>query len=281
VPDLDIDLIRCFVAIADTRSFTAASKRLSRSQSAVSTRVQRLEDLLGAQLFSRNSREVALTEAGEQFLNYANRLLRLNDEAFGMLGRGKLEGRLRLGIVEYLIPHRLPEFLARIRQLLPRVELSVKVGLSEALLRSFDAGELDVVVAKEHEGYGSAQFFREEKMLWVAHSHMEQPPPTVELCLLSAPCTFRSTAVTALNAKTIQWRETLTLSSIIAIQSCLKEGLGVSVLSESAMDDGLVALPQGSAAWPVLGSLRLATYERSPNALNRALVELLREFALS
>jgi DNA-binding transcriptional LysR family regulator len=277
VRDLDIDLVRCFVAVSDARSFTGASKRLCRSQSAISTRVQRLEVLLGVELFSRNSRQVALTAAGEQFLNYAAGLLRLNDEAVGMLGRSNLKGRLRLGIVEYLVPHRLPELLGRIRRLLPRVELSVRVALSEALLRAFDAGELDVVLVKEQEGRGSPQLFREDKMLWAAAQHLEVPPPLVDLCLLPAPCAFRTAAISALNSGTIQWREALTLSGVVGVQSCIKEGLGVSVLCESALDDGLVTLPQGNGAWPELPGIRLVTYERSPNPLSRALIELLKE----
>jgi len=275
--DLDIDLIRCFVAVSDAQSFTGASKRLSRSQSAVSTRVQRLEELLGTELFFRNSRQVRLTAAGEQFLNYAIGLLRLNDEAVGMLGRSNLEGRLRLGIVEYLVPHRLPELLTRIRRLLPRVELSVKVALSEALLHAFDSGELDVVVVKEQEARGSPQLFREEKLHWVANQYLERPPSLVHLCLLPAPCAFRTAAIGALSSSTVPWRESFTLSGVVGVQGCIKEGLGISVLCESALDEGLVALPQGRAAWPVLRGIRLVTYERSPNAVSRALIDLLRE----
>lgn len=275
--DLDMDLLRCFVAVSDAQSFTKASKRLCRSQSAVSTRVQRLEDLLGVELFHRNSRYVRVTAAGEQFLNYAISLLRLNDEAVGMLGRSNLEGRLRLGIVEYLVPHRLPELLARIRRLLPRVELSVKVALSEALLHAFDAGELDVVVVKEQEGRGSPRLFRDEQLHWVAGEHLAQPPALVQLCLLPAPCAFRTAAIAALSVSTVQWRETLTMSGVVGVQSCVKEGLCVSVLCDSALDDGIIALPQGDAAWPVLRGIRLVTYERSPNALSSALIDLLKE----
>lgn len=274
--DLDIDLIRCFVAVSDAQSFTGASKRLCRSQSAVSTRVQRLEELLGVELFSRNSRQVALTAAGEQFLNYAIGLLRLNDEAVGMVGRSSLEGHLRLGIVEYLVPHRLPELVARIHRLFPRVELSVRVALSEALLHAFDGGELDVVVVKEQEGRGSPRLFREEKMLWVANQHLERPPPSVHLCLLPAPCAFRTAAISALNSSGIQWREAVTLSGVVGVQSCINEGLGVSVLCESALAHGLLALPQNNAAWPILPTIRLVTYERSPNPLSRALIDLLK-----
>lgn len=273
--DLEIDLIRCFLAVADTRSFTAASKRLSRSQSAVSTRVQKLETLLGVELFARTSRSVSLTAAGEGFHRYAVGLLRLNDEAVGVLNRHSLEGRLRLGLVEYLVPHRLPELLARIRRLMPKVELSVRIGLSNALIRSFDAGELDVVVVREQEGRATPRLFREEPLLWVASTPMERPPAEVPMCLLPAPCAFRTAAVEALARECISWREVITVSGVMGAQSCTREGLGVTVLSASAVPTGLSVLPQGRNAWPRLASLRLVTYERTPTALTRALVDLL------
>ncbi|MGO4611503.1 LysR substrate-binding domain-containing protein, partial [Variovorax sp. 2RAF20] len=84
-----------------------------------------------------------------------------------------------------------------------------------------------------------------EKLLWVANQHIERPPPLVQLCLLPDPCAFRTAAIAALSSSTVQWREAVTLSSVVGVQSCIKEGLGVSVLCESALDVGLVALPQG------------------------------------
>lgn len=273
--NLDIDLVRCFVAVADSRSFTAAAKRLYRSQSAISTRVQKLEALLGVNLFVRSSRQVELTAAGEQFCQYALNLLRLNDEALGIVSRGNLEGCFRLGIVEYLVPHRLPEVLARIRRLLPRVDLSVKVALSEALLFAFDSGELDLIVVKEQAGRGQHKPFREESLLWVANQNIEQPPPLVSMCLLPAPCAFRKAALDSLTSTQARWREAMTLSGIMGVQSCVRQGLGVSVLCESAMDQGMVSLPQGPSAWPVLPNMKLVSYERSPNILSHAVLDLL------
>lgn len=273
--DLDIDLIRCFVAVADTRSFTAASKRLSRSQSAVSTRVQKLESLLGVELFFRTSRSVTLTTAGEGFHRYAVGLLRLNDEAVGALSRHAMEGQMRLGLVEYLVPHRLPELLSRIRRLMPKLDLTVRIGLSDALTCAFDAGELDVIVAREHEGRATSRLFREEQLLWVASAPMERPPAEVPLCLLAAPCAFRTAAVEAMARDGIAWKEVITVSSVLGAQSCAREGLGVTVLSASAVTNGLAVLPQGRSAWPKLASLRLVIHERTPTALTRALVELL------
>jgi DNA-binding transcriptional LysR family regulator len=243
--------------------------------------VRRLEEILGVELFSRSSRHVVVTTAGEQLLSYAHRLLRLNDEAVGVMGRDSLEGRLRLGVVEYLLPHRLPEFLVRIRRALPRVELSVKVALSEALLHDFERGELDVIVVKHQEGHGSPQLFREERLVWVSSQHSDSPSTLVELCLLSGPCAFRTAATSVLNLSGYRWREAFTLSSIVGIQACVLQGLGVSVLCESALVPGLVVLPEGDGAWPALPGIRLVTYEQNSNPLSRRLLDLLRELDLT
>jgi DNA-binding transcriptional LysR family regulator len=63
--DLDIDLLRCFVAVAEAKGFTAAGKIVGRTQSAISVKIQRLEHLLHRQFLKRTSRSLALTEEGE------------------------------------------------------------------------------------------------------------------------------------------------------------------------------------------------------------------------
>ncbi|HZH46839.1 MAG TPA: LysR family transcriptional regulator, partial [Roseococcus sp.] len=81
IPDLDLDLLRGFVAVAERGGFTAAGAALGLTQSAVSLKVKRLEDLLGKPVFTRAPRRVDLTREGETLLSYARRMLALNDEA--------------------------------------------------------------------------------------------------------------------------------------------------------------------------------------------------------
>lgn len=79
--NLELDLLRTFVAVADGSTFAAAAESVCRTQSAVSQQMQRLESLIGKELFARQGRNKTLTEAGTQLLNYARRILRINDEA--------------------------------------------------------------------------------------------------------------------------------------------------------------------------------------------------------
>jgi DNA-binding transcriptional LysR family regulator len=94
-----MDLVRCFVAVAENGGFTEAGKRLNLSQSAVSLKIQRLETLLDRRVFSPTSRSLVLTPEGEILLNYAGRLLALNKEILERIGEPAIEGILRAGVV--------------------------------------------------------------------------------------------------------------------------------------------------------------------------------------
>src|SRR5215207_6074730 len=118
-PDLDPDLLRCFLAVTDNGGFTAAGERIGLSQSAVSLKVKRLEEQLDRRLFARTSRSLALTEDGELLQGFARRLLAMNEEAVRRLTAPPLEGRLRLGVAEYFVPQHLADLLAGFRRAHP------------------------------------------------------------------------------------------------------------------------------------------------------------------
>src|SRR5262245_1332018 len=147
-PNLDIDLLRSFAAIADTGSFTAAGELVARSQSAVSVQVKRLEELVGQRVFERTSRSLALTPAGNTLLGYARRILELNDESVRRIAEPPVVGEIRMGITEYFVPHELPQILARFAAAYPGVYLEVTMGLSRDLRGALARGELDAVIAR-------------------------------------------------------------------------------------------------------------------------------------
>src|SRR5258708_10507785 len=111
-PVLDPDLLKAFVAVADQRSFTRAATQLNRTQSAISMQIKRLEDRLGTVLFHRTKARVELSPAGEGLLGYARRILALNDEAVGRLREHKVEGMVRLGVMDDYGTAILPPLLA-------------------------------------------------------------------------------------------------------------------------------------------------------------------------
>ena len=116
--NLDLDLLRTFVAVADLNTFAAAAAAVCRTQSAVSQQMQRLEQLVGKELFARHGRNKLLTEQGIQLLGYARKILRFNDEACMSLMYGSLQGGLTIGASEETADTILPFFIKPHRLLL-------------------------------------------------------------------------------------------------------------------------------------------------------------------
>src|SRR5690606_4729046 len=95
-PPLDSDLLRTFVAIADTGNFTKAAARSGRTQSAVSMQMKKLEGMVGAALFERGSRGVALTRRGSELVANARRIVALLDETAAAMTAPPLGGPVRI-----------------------------------------------------------------------------------------------------------------------------------------------------------------------------------------
>src|ERR1700752_5159356 len=103
-PDIDIDLIRCFLTVVENGGFTQASKRLHVTQSGITLKIKRLEEQLNCRLFKRTTKPFELSEEGEIVLGYARRLLDLNQEMVQRVETPKKEKPLRLGVVDHFGP---------------------------------------------------------------------------------------------------------------------------------------------------------------------------------
>jgi len=278
-PDLEIDLLRTFVAVAETGGFTAASQVVGRSQSAVSQKVLRLEEIVGRRLFDRTSRALNMTRDGEQLLVAARRILELNDAAVREMVDTPAVGNLRLGVSEDFIPRQLPALLGRFRRLYPQVHVELMTGLSCGLLAAYDAGSLDVVVAKKDGAAQRGRVIWREPLVWMAaidhKSDFSMPAPLV---MLPPPCSYREVMVQALNAVRRQWFAACTASSLMGIQAAVAGGLGVSVLGRSFVQDGLQVL-HAPEHWPDLPMTEIVLIgeETAQANLVRPLVSLLTE----
>src|SRR5262249_10167540 len=145
-PTLDPELLKAFVAVADQRSFTRAATQLNRTQSAVSMQIKRLEDRLGVTLFYRTKANVELSPAGEGLLGYARRILTLNDEAVARLREHKVEGVVRLGVMDDYGTSIVPPLLASFLAGYPLIQVQMETGLTSTMPARL--GEAyDVVIA--------------------------------------------------------------------------------------------------------------------------------------
>ena len=251
--NLDLDLVRTFVTIADTRSFTRTGERLGRTQSAISLQVRRLEDRLGVRLLARDPRRVGLTEAGESFLPKARRLLRVNDEIIAEVTGEDLEGEVRLGAPEDFATVHLPDILGAFARAHPRVALAVTCDLTLNLLDRLQAGSLDLALVKR-EPLGPDLGVRvwREPLVWVAADRgVLKPEAPAPLVIAPAPCVYRRRAVAALEARGRTWRAAYTSPSLAGQHAALRAGLGLTVLPREMVPDDLVLLGEADGLPPL------------------------------
>ncbi|MFE3167472.1 LysR family transcriptional regulator [Streptomyces sp. NPDC059224] len=146
---MELRHLRYFLAVAETHNFTQAAARCYVAQSALSQQVARLEKDVGAPLFSRTSRSVRLTAAGELLEPLARRILADVDNAQAALDAlaGLRRGRLRLGLVQTMaVPFDMVEVLADYRVRHPGVDLRVSNAPSSRMADAVLAGTLDLAV---------------------------------------------------------------------------------------------------------------------------------------
>lgn len=228
----DLDLLRCFVTIAETGSFTRAGERLGRTQSTISLQVKRLEDQIGRSVFARTPRSLSLTPEGERLLGPARQLLRLNDAALAELFEPDMTGRVRIGVPEDFATVHLPTVLSAFAKAHPLVELEVTCDLTLNLLDRFHEGGFDLVLVKREP---SAQLegvrVWREPLVWVARDQLAvTDQSTVPLVVSPEPCVYRKRAIDALEAVGRKWRVTYTSTSLAGSQSAVNAGLGITVL---------------------------------------------------
>ena len=278
--NLEIDLVRSFVAIAEVKSFTRAGERLGRSQSAISLQMRRLEDQIGKRLLSRDPRHVVLTADGEAFLPQARRLLRLNDEILAGLSGGDVAGEVRLGAPEDFATAHLPEILGSFARANPKATLAVTCDLTLNLLDQLRAGALDLALVKrEPLGPDVGTRVWREPLVWVgADESLPETDGPLPLVVAPSPCVYRKRAITALEGGGRAWRCAYTSPSLAGQQAALRAGLGITVLPREMVPADLVQLG-AKHGLPELPDTEIALM-RAPTAVPPA-AERLADFILS
>src|SRR5215471_11410030 len=197
---LDPDLLRSFLAVAQSLSFTQAAQRLGVRQPTVSQRVRKLEEAVGRPLFIRDTRSVALTADGEAMAGFARTILAAHEQAAGYFSGSGLRGRLRFGVSDDLALTPLPRILRDFRQLYPRIDLELTVAQSNALHRRLESGHLDVAFVKhDTAGDGRGRLVRRDRLVWSAVQGARiDPDRPMPLVVYQAPSLSRACAVEAL-----------------------------------------------------------------------------------
>ncbi|AFM60936.1 transcriptional regulator LrhA [Enterobacter cloacae] len=252
IMNLDLDLLRTFVAVADLNTFAAAAAAVCRTQSAVSQQMQRLEQLVGKELFARHGRNKLLTEHGIQLLGYARKILRFNDEACMSLMFSNLQGVLTLGASDESADTILPFLLNRISSVYPKLALDVSVKRNAFMIEMLKENEVDLVVTTHRPGQFNCLTLRTSPTHWYcAAEYVLQQGEPIPLVLLDDPSPFRDMVLSALNEANIPWRLAYVASTLPAVRAAVKAGLGVTARPVEMMSPDLRVLGK-SDGLPVL-----------------------------
>lgn len=144
---IDTVTLQCFIAVAETGSFTKAAERVGRTQSAISQQITKVENMLNKPILIRG-KSFALTNEGEIFLSYARQIFALHREVMDRFREPELEGELRFGLPENFASVYLAEVLADFSRIHPRVLLNIECDLTLNLFEKFKKKEFDIVLVK-------------------------------------------------------------------------------------------------------------------------------------
>lgn len=244
---LESDLLRSFVAVAETKNFTRAADSLGRTQSAVSMQMKRLEELVGDPLFERGPRGVTLTRRGNDLLGNARRIVDLLDETAASLSAPALDGRVRIGIPEEYGAPILSRALGTFGKLHSNVEIMVRYGCSSVNKEMLEQGELDLTVVFEWQGTPRGEVLMVDPTVWATtdqHRVHEQSPLPVALyensgwCMEFALRSLETAGIHSLESRGHDYRVTYRSDTNGGLKLAVSSGLAIAPLSRSNIPEG-------------------------------------------
>jgi DNA-binding transcriptional LysR family regulator len=228
----------------DEGGVVRAATKLNRVQSNVTTRIRQLEEHVGARLFRREGRNIRLSAEGQKLLGYADRLLRLADEAVSEMRTGKPRGVFRLGSLESTAGSRLPPLLSRYHAMFPEVVVELVTGTTGALIKRLANFEIEAAFVSEPFCAPHLQarpVFEEQLVLVTSRTVRELSRPadlrSSTLIAFADGCSYRKRVGEWLATENIVPNRILEFTSYQAIIACVAAGTGFAVVPRSVLSD--------------------------------------------
>ncbi|WP_121632215.1 LysR family transcriptional regulator [Tropicibacter alexandrii] len=274
--NLDVTALRSFVAVAQSGGVTRAAGFLNLTQSAVSMQLKRLEDMLGLKLLDRSGRGVSLTPEGAQLLTYAQRMVELNDEAYGKLTEKKWEGEIVLGVPVDIVYPVIPRVLQQMGRTHPRVKVQLVSSFTKELKADFARGAIDVILTTEPGIGPEGETLLEVPLRWVGAPDGQAckgRPLRVAFCRY---CGFREDALRRLDAAGWAWELAVDSESDRTIEASVSADLAVTASLEGHIAPYLSHVDHGIL--PDLGTQQINLYAgKAKGAIIDALCDYIRQ----
>src|ERR1700733_5669795 len=274
--NFDIDCLRSFMVVADTLSISRAAESVGRSQSTVSQQIAKLESQVGKDLLDRRKgRVINLTSEGGKLVQYARRILQLNDEAYASMSDDVLTGFVRLGVPLDFFGRNFTTWLARFKSKHPMVGLEIEANQSENLMKRSARGEFDLAFFKQETGAKKGTVALREQLVWVSGpNYSPDTGDSVPLILFPEGCAYRRCAVAALKDQKRPWHVSFVSPSFDCLKSAAVEGMGITVLARALVAPPLRVVRHGLRL-PQLPTVELVySFGRRSNSNSRVVSEL-------
>jgi DNA-binding transcriptional LysR family regulator len=271
---LDSRQLRAFVSLAQTGSFTRTGRQLHLSQSAISHSIKALEGEVQCRLLDRVGKTVTLTQAGEQLLGHAQRILTEMDQARERLkGLGKWgHGRLRIGASPTSCQYLLPKVLREFKESFPQCLIQIEPGDTPSALELLHNHQIDLALGLEPRHLGELEFrplFRDELRFlvsplhpWATAGRVERKEITSQRFIVYTRTSYMADMIDSyFRHEALVLPTSIELGNMEAIKELVKLGLGISILApwvarRELAEGSLISLPLGprklERSWGIL-----------------------------
>jgi DNA-binding transcriptional LysR family regulator len=228
-------LLRTLIAVVDLRSFTKAAQSLGVTQPAVSAQIKRLQGLLATDLLDKSAPGVSLTSSGELVVNYARRLLSINDQILDIAGPRPAAKTVRIGATGDFTASGIALGLTCARVRRPDLHFQVYSANIDTLLRDLREGDADIAVWVSSTGPPlDTRYYWTEPLVWVhSASTRIDPGRPVPLVSYGEECLFTRNAMAALSQAGRECELIFTGSSLLGLGAAVAAGFGVMALPRS------------------------------------------------
>ena len=243
---LTLKHLRYFEALAQHGHFGRAADACAISQPALSVQIKELEEILGASLVERGTRDIRLTGLGESFAARVREILRSVDE-LGDLARAsqsRLVGRLRIGVIPTIAPYLLPRLVQHLTGLYPELDIRPREAVTQRLIEDLADGQIDTAIVAlpvSEPSLMEMPLFEEDFVLVRPAADAQRPVPKPEhlsemkLLLLEEGHCFRDQALSFCNMAPSVPRDLMEASSLSTLVQMVGAGIGVTLIPEMAV----------------------------------------------
>ncbi len=262
MPDIKLKDLRYLVAVADTRHFGRAAERCFVSQPTLSAQLKKLEQSLGVQLIERQPNNVAVTDAGEQIVARARRILEACEEVATLARshRDPLAGVLRVALLPTIGPYLLPHIARPVQRALARLELHLHEYQTAPMLERLKAGELDMGILAlpvDLEGLEARELYSEPFKVLVPDRHALAKRERVtmsdlegqSLLLLEEGHCLRDQALAVCSRAGLGGRQDFSATSLETLRQMVATGAGITLLPQLATE-GAYGNARGTCVLP-------------------------------